>query len=270
MLQFPPETMLEVGGVIVIANRAEVFRSVYGISPDLEMQDSDIVIPDMLPYFGWSTGSRVELVNSGDELLLLDGNDVVVDALLWGNSTWEMAFKPPPPVTRDGESLERSPAFIDTDTAANWIRREIPGPYQLDLRLPTPTASPTPSIPTGPTVLFVSEVLYDPSGEDPAGEWTELYNAGENNALLCAYRLGDEETQYGGEGMYASPCGAVVVFGDGMPAGIFGGAIVETSSTGTLGLTNGGETLSLYDISTILVDSYLYASEGNDDQSIAR
>lgn len=210
MLQFPPETMLEPRGVIVVANRAETFRSVYGISPDFEMQDSDPTIPDMLPYFAWSTGTKVELVNSGDELLLLDGDDIIVDALSWGSSTWESAFDPPPPSTGDGESLERSPAYLDTDTAADWIAREIPGPYQLDLRIPTPTVSPTPIIPTGPTTLLVSEVLYDPSGEDPAGEWIEIYNAGENNALLSDFRLGDEETQFGGEGMYFFPNGVVL------------------------------------------------------------
>jgi hypothetical protein len=51
---------------------------------------------------------------------------------------------------------------------------ETPGPYQHNLRTPTPTVSPTPEIPIGPTMLLVSEVLYDPSGDNPAGEWIEI------------------------------------------------------------------------------------------------
>ncbi|MBU0510094.1 MAG: lamin tail domain-containing protein, partial [Chloroflexi bacterium] len=214
MLQFPPGAVLDPGGVIVVANQAAVFRSSYGFPPDFEMRDSDPAIPDMLPYYAWSTGSKVELVNSGDELLLLDGEDTIIDALSWGNSTWEQAFDPPPPIAGDGQSLERSPAYKDSDSASDWGVAETPGPYQLDLSTPTPTVSPTPIIPTGPTILLVSEVLYDPSGADPAGEWIEIYNAGENNAALWLYRLGDEEAQGGGEGMYFFPPGAVLLAGE--------------------------------------------------------
>ncbi len=97
MLQFPPETMLDAGGVIVVANQGLVFQAINGFPPDFEIINSDPSIPDMLPYYGWSTGARVELVNRGDELLLLDGDDRVIDALTWGDSNWEMAFDPPPP-----------------------------------------------------------------------------------------------------------------------------------------------------------------------------
>ena len=39
-------------------------------------------------------------------------------------------------------------------------------------------------------------------------------------------------------------CG-VVVFGGGSPTGVFGGSLVQTSSSGALGLNNGGDTISL-------------------------
>lgn len=206
MLQFPAGTILYPGDVIVVANQGAVFHSLYGFSPDFEMKDTDPFIMDMLSYPYWSTG-KVELVNSGDEILLLDGDDNRVDFLTWGDSAWDLAFDPPPPPAGDGESLERSPANNDSDSAADWVIAETPGPYQLDL------STPTPEIPTGPTVLLVSEVLYDLSGDDPAGEWIEIHNAGENNALLADFRLGDEETQGGGEGMYTFPDGAVLYSG---------------------------------------------------------
>jgi len=154
MLQFPPGAMLEPGRVVVVANKAETFIGVYGFPPDFEMRDSDPAIPDMIPYYIWSTGNKIELVNSGDEVLLLDGNDALVDAVSWGNSTWELAFDPPPPSAGNGESLERSPAYKDSDSAADWTVAENPSPYQPDLSTPTPTLSPTPVIPTGPDDIY--------------------------------------------------------------------------------------------------------------------
>jgi len=211
MMQFPEGARLPAGGVVIVANRAADFRLAYGFPPDYEIRDSDPGIPNMRPYFGWSTGSTVTLRNTGDEVLLLDGEDNLLDSLSWGDSDWENSFDPTPPPAADGQSLERSPAQFDSDTAADWRIADPPGPYQLDLSTPTPTPSPTPVIPVGETTLLVSEVLYDPSGADPAGEWIEIYNAGPNNAALWLYRIGDEETQGGGEGMYAFPAGSVLL-----------------------------------------------------------
>ncbi|PKN58827.1 MAG: hypothetical protein CVU56_03950 [Deltaproteobacteria bacterium HGW-Deltaproteobacteria-14] len=41
--------------------------------------------------------------------------------------------------------------------------------------------------------LVISEVLYDPSGAEPGGEWIELYNAGTTAVELADYAVGDEE-----------------------------------------------------------------------------
>ena len=63
---------------------------------------------------------------------------------------------------------------------------------------------------------------------------------------------------------------AVVIFGGGSPLGDFGNAFVQTLSTGTLGLNNGGDTLALYDSGLTLVDTYSYGSGGDNDQSVPR
>ena len=213
MFSFPVGSMLAPDEVIVVANKGLTFRDFYGFPPDFELQDTDPTIPDMILYHAWSSG-KIELLNGGDEILLLDGNDQIVDALSWGASTWDLAFDPPPPSAGDGESLERSPAQVDSDSAIDWKTAANPGPYQLNLSTPTPTVSPTPVIPTGPTILLISEVLYDPSGDDPAGEWIELYNAGSNNAALWLFRIGDEETEGNSEGMYYFPEGSVLFAGE--------------------------------------------------------
>ena len=75
----------------------------------------------------------------------------------------------------------------------------------------TPTPSPTPTPPSpGPTHLLISEVFYDTPGTDADEEWIELYNPTNSTVSLWLYRLGDEETKGGTEGMYQFPDGAII------------------------------------------------------------
>jgi hypothetical protein len=63
---------------------------------------------------------------------------------------------------------------------------------------------------------------------------------------------------------------AVVVFGAGQPQGDFGGGLVQTASSGTLALNNGGDTLALYDLNSACVVSYTYGPEGGEDEALTR
>lgn len=63
--------------------------------------------------------------------------------------------------------------------------------------------------------------------------------------------------------------GAVVVFAGGNPTGTFGDALVETASTGQLGLNNTGDRVALNNGSDD-VAIYIYGSEANTDQSVTR
>jgi hypothetical protein len=58
--------------------------------------------------------------------------------------------------------------------------------------------------------LLITEVLYDPSAPDPDREWVEIYNYGNQVIDLTNHKIGDEETQGGGEGMYSFPDGTVI------------------------------------------------------------
>ena len=64
-------------------------------------------------------------------------------------------------------------------------------------------------------------------------------------------------------------CG-IVVFGGGTPVGQFGGCQKQVASTGTLSLNNDGDTVTLRDASSLLVDEHTYGVEGGDDQSLTR
>jgi FlaG/FlaF family flagellin (archaellin) len=133
--------------------------------------------------------------------------------------------------------------------------------------------------------LVVNEVLYDPP-PGPAGdaggdgerdatddEFIELFNASETTALdLSGYELIDD-----GVGVrHVVPVGttlpartALVVFGGGTPTGVFGDAIVQTASTGTLGLNNGGDSFTLLDTEGAEVLTFGYDGSVG-DQSVVR
>ncbi len=230
MFQFPPGAVLAPGEVIIVANQTVAFYEVFKLLPDYEMYESHPFIPNMLKYAAW-TGGNVELSNGGDEVLLLDMHDERVDALSWGDSRFE--FDPPIEKVQQGHSLERIPADSDTNTANEWIDQELPTPGKVDLSRPTPTPTviigETPT-PQGPLNLLVSEVVYDPPGVDPDGEWLEIYNYGGSAASLEGVRIGDEETQGGGEGMLAFPSGINIAPGQALV--IANQAVVFSSTFG--------------------------------------
>ena len=130
MYQFPPEASTPSGGVIVIALKATGFHALYGFNPDYEVTDTDPSVPDMIKYSTWATG-KIALSNSGDEVLILNGGDALVDAMSYGDKT--TYFNPPCPDVAAGHSLERSPANVDTDTAADWIDQEFPKPGSVTI-----------------------------------------------------------------------------------------------------------------------------------------
>lgn len=60
----------------------------------------------------------------------------------------------------------------------------------------------------------------------------------------------------------------IVIFGGGDPTGGFGGALVQTASTGFLGLNNGGDSVIVADAAGILQLEVAYGGEAGDNQSI--
>jgi len=61
---------------------------------------------------------------------------------------------------------------------------------------------------------------------------------------------------------------SMILFGGGTPTGDFGGALVQTASTGYIGLNNGGDTITIADETGVAVLSVTYGSEGEHNQSI--
>jgi hypothetical protein len=167
MVQFPEGSFLEPGQTAIVAQSAVGFQRLFGFSPTFEINDSQPSVPDMGRYFLWASG-EVGLANDGDEVLLLDEEDVVVDAVAFGETGESVpgAFRPPtvPGIIR-GQSIERVPAGCDTDTAVDWLPQTFPTPGRLTLEGECrPSSNPEPEL-----LLPIGEI-------QGRGETAELLN----------------------------------------------------------------------------------------------
>ncbi len=142
MFQFPAGATIPAGGVQLIAVQGSLFATQNGFKPDYEVVDSDPAIPNLSRYAAWDpdTGSNIiNLSNSNDQALLLDGDDSIVDSLNWGNTFY---FDPGlnAAAAGNGVSYERINALVDTDSAADWQLGTPASPGRVNVPEPTVAA----------------------------------------------------------------------------------------------------------------------------------
>lgn len=146
----PANETIAAGTFYTIAADSTGFNNLYGY-------DADIY------------GGIPALNNTGDALILEDGNGTVIDAVAWeGGATggipdgWGSTSAP---VAATGSTIVRSDETTDTDTYSDWTTAADDGDPQ--------TQSGGSS---GSAAVVFSEVFYDPSGSETKEEWIELYN----------------------------------------------------------------------------------------------
>jgi hypothetical protein len=154
MLVFPPGEVIEPGELILIAYQAAEFEESYGFKPDYELSASDPSVKKLVPYNSWA-GGQIRLNNSGDEMVLLNGWDEIIDSLAYGSSDFE-SFQPPVPAAPEGSSLARYPMSVDTDSEGDWDDSEFPSPGEVNPGPPTSTPTITPSASAIPTLAVTS------------------------------------------------------------------------------------------------------------------
>lgn len=113
--------------------------------------------------------------------------------------------------------------------------------------------------------LILNEILYDPSNSGLEGdangdgtyaqaedEFLEFVNGGISDIDLSGYTIFDTESLGANTPNHTFPAGtilasgkAIVIFGGGTPTGTFGGAIVQTSTSGDFNLNNAGDEMTL-------------------------
>jgi hypothetical protein len=186
MYCFPAGTIIPVEGCLVVAKNAAQFRERLGFDPDLEIrvtggdyQDTPSVA-NMVKDRNWSSGSW-SLDNDGDEVLLLDPDGQIVDAIIYEDGdgaavgvTGRIVADEPLSLQRvgtvDSDSMQMDfviaapnpgiptdvrPAAspTPTDTAA-----PAPTPTLPPTSTPVPTAPPTPTAtPTAPPLITIAQ-----------------------------------------------------------------------------------------------------------------
>ena len=118
----------------------------------------------------------------------------------------------------------------------------------------------------GPSIVL-NEVLYDPSNSGLLGdangdglyvqdedELIELLNTGSQPLDVSGWKVYDANALSSGTPRHVFPAGSVipsgtalVLFGGGTPTGSFGGAVVQTTTTGAMNLNNAGDLLTITD-----------------------
>lgn len=130
--RFPAGTQLGPGQVLVVAVAATAFRAEFGSNPDFEILNTDPLVPDMIDDLAWGDPAAfLRLGNMGDEVILRDAADQVVDAIAYGDGnfpgTISCGLAPSANI-----SLERYPYWRDTDDClADFREWAFPNPGTL-------------------------------------------------------------------------------------------------------------------------------------------
>jgi len=139
--------------------------------------------------------------------------------------------------------------------------------------------------------LILNEILYDPSNSGLDGdangdgvyaqsedEFVEFVNTSSQDIDLSGYHIYDE-SGFGSQspnhtfaaGTVVASGKAIVVFGGGTPTGAFGGALIQTSTSGDLNLNNAGDRMILTDpADSILIDFDITPLSDNPNESYTR
>ncbi|RME25200.1 MAG: hypothetical protein D6806_08265, partial [Deltaproteobacteria bacterium] len=111
MEAFPAGGLVTADGAVVVARSGAQFSTDYGFLPDFEFDDTSGAA-DMVPFTDWASGS-VSLGNAGDEIILLDPHDTVIDVVTYGSGSWVGVTAAS--AVPEGHSLERPQPRPDTD-----------------------------------------------------------------------------------------------------------------------------------------------------------
>jgi hypothetical protein len=132
MRRFPPGTILGPQQTIVIATTATGFFDYFGFNPDYEVVEyrSQRTLLPKDPHWG-HPDTFIQLGNQGDEVLLLDANNQLVDIVVYGNGYYP-GVTPCPLVAAPGRSLERYPYWRNTGYCSDDFREwPFPNPGTL-------------------------------------------------------------------------------------------------------------------------------------------
>ena len=133
--RFPSGTLLSPHKVIVVATSASAFFTEFNAYPDFEILETVTAVPNLIDDPTWGdTGTFLQLGNTGDEIILRNTNDKLVDVVTYGTGSYP-GFTSCPFVTTLGAVLERFPYWQDTDDCTVDFREwPFPSPGNVEVR----------------------------------------------------------------------------------------------------------------------------------------
>jgi hypothetical protein len=147
---------------------------------------------------GWVSGSTLEELTgllrqdrSGYSLQLISALNISPSTSIAVDDYSHLVDNKPGALTPTGESA----ALLTPELTLTPLSSLLPSPTVI----PSPTYYPLP--------LLITELLPNPSGQEPGGEWVEVYNPGGSSFPLDGIKLGDENSPTGKEGMLRFPDG---------------------------------------------------------------
>lgn len=114
MFSFPAGASLAPGASFTVARAGAAYQAYFGAAPDAELPPDTLAgTPDMAMFAPWASGA-VQLADAGDELLVLDPSNTILDVAVYGNGAYPgvNAYTPAPAA---GDVLARDTMSSDTD-----------------------------------------------------------------------------------------------------------------------------------------------------------
>lgn len=126
MFNFPEGATIQPYEVMIIARNSKGIENLYDVKATFETEDSDPDIPKMVPNCDWGCGNY-QLGNTGDEVLLLDRDKQVMDAVVYKIGLFR-GFNAHHGVNAKGRSLERISEVDTKDVAEDFVEQSNPTP----------------------------------------------------------------------------------------------------------------------------------------------
>jgi cardiolipin synthase A/B len=113
--RFPPGTVVAAGDVLVVATSAAFFWQEYGFWPNFEILETVPAVANLIDDSSWGDRETfLRLGNSGDEVILRDREDGLVDVVVYGDGIFP-GLVGCPLLEGTNHSLERFPYWRDSD-----------------------------------------------------------------------------------------------------------------------------------------------------------
>ena len=120
---FPANTILNPGEVIVISTSAVDFFEIYHQWPNFEILETKGEVPNLIDDPTWGDPEAYfRLGNQGDEVILRDENDKIIDLVTYGAGNYPNQV-PCPLLPNANYSLERLPYWQDSDNCPEDFRQ---------------------------------------------------------------------------------------------------------------------------------------------------